>query len=383
MRINPLRSRRNIFALAMLVLAVAVVVIGITQRQSVANQLNVEAALRSVPTVAIVSPSTVAQSALQLPGRIEAWSRAPIYARVGGYLKDWNVEIGSAVKAGQVLAQIDTPELDQQLLQAQAELATAKSEAAQAQVTAQRWQSMLKSDSVSRQEVDERNNDLATRRSVVNARQANVDRMLALQRYKRIVAPFDGVVTARNTDVGALINVGMAAGGELFVISDTRRLRVYVNVPQRQVAMIQSGSPAQVSVPERPGKTYAATVQSLSRAVDTGSGTMRVQLSLNNDIGELLPGAFATVRFEPQAQTAAIGLPPGALIIGKEGVQVATVDPQGVVALKAVTIARDHGSFIELSNGVTGQDKVIANPPDGLDNGDQVRIASAETEAGK
>ncbi|MFH0022909.1 efflux RND transporter periplasmic adaptor subunit [Pseudomonas fluorescens] len=371
------------FMLAALSAAVAVVVIGITHRQSIANQLEVEAALRSVPTVAVVSPTAVIQGVLQLPARIEAWSRAPIYARVGGYLKDWSVDIGSPVKAGQVLAQIDTPELDQQLLQAQAELATAKSEAAQALVTAQRWQSMLKSDSVSRQEVDERTNDLATRRSVVNARQANVDRMLALQRYKRIVAPFDGVVTARNTDVGALINVGMATGGELFVVSDTRRLRVYVNVPQRQVAMIQPGSRALVSVPERPGKTYAATVQSLSQAVDIGSGAMRVQLSLNNDVGELLPGAFATVRFESQAQAAAIGLPPGALIIGKKGVQVATVNSQGVVALKSVTVARDHGTFIELADGISGLDQVIANPPDGLGSGDQVRIASAKTEAAK
>lgn len=381
MGIDSPRSHRKLFALAALAAAFGVVAIGITHRQSVANQLQDEAVLRSIPTVALVSPTTVTQGILQLPGRIEAWSRAPIYARVGGYLKDWSVDIGSAVKTGQVLARIDTPELDQQLLEAQAELATAKSEAAQAQVTAQRWQSMLKSDSVSRQEVDERTNDLATRRSLVNARQANVDRMLALQGYKRIVAPFDGVVTARNTDVGALINVGMATGGELFVVSDIRRLRVYVNVPQRQVALIQPGSRALVTVPERPGKTYAATVQSLSQAVDIGSGAMRVQLSLNNDVGELLPGAFANVRFESQAQASAIGLPPGALIIGKKGVQVATVDPQGVVALRSVTIARDHGTFIELAEGVTGQDQVIANPPDGIDSGDQVRIAAAKPEA--
>jgi RND family efflux transporter MFP subunit len=201
--------------------------------------------------------------------------------------------------------------------------------------------------------------------------------VLALQRYKRIVAPFDGVVTARNTDVGSLINVGMTRGSELFVVSDTQKLRVYVSVPQRQVALIRAGGEAQLSVPERPGKTYAAVVQSLSQAVDTDSGAMRVQLSVNNDSGELLPGAFASVRFDTRAAAQNLGLPPSALIVGKSGVQIATVDTDGRVQLKPVTITRDHGSVIEFANGIAREDKVIANPPDGLASGDQVKIAAA------
>jgi RND family efflux transporter MFP subunit len=377
------RSRPKLFALAALALAVSAVALGLTNRHSVADELAQQAEQRSIRSVAVVAPAIVTQTALQLPARIEAWSRAPIHARVSGYLKHWSVDIGGSVKAGQVLAEIETPELDQQLLQAQAELATARSEAAQAATTAQRWQSMLKSDSVSRQEVDERTSDLTSKRSVVNARQANVDRVLALQRYKRVVAPFDGVVTTRNTDVGALINVGTASGSELFVVSDVQRLRVYVNVPQRQLALIQPGSEAQVSVPERPGKFYPATVQSLSRAVDIGTGAMRVQLSVNNDAGELLPGAFATVRFEATALSNSIGLPPGALIIGKNGVQVATVNEQGRVSLKQVTVARDYGTVIELNEGIARADRVIANPPDGIGDGDQVKVVNSQPEGAK
>jgi RND family efflux transporter MFP subunit len=383
MRTESSRSRRPLFALAAIGIAVAIVVTGLISRHLQAEQLEGLAAQQGVATVAVVAPSAMAVGALQLPGRIEAWSRAPIYARVSGYLKHWTIDIGSPVKAGQVLAEIETPDLDQQLLQAQAELATARSEATQAANTAQRWQSLLKSDSVSRQEVEERVSDLAVKRSRVNALQANVDRVKALQRYKRIVAPFDGVVTARNTDVGSLINVGMTRGSELFVVSDIQRLRVYVSVPQRQVALIRAGSQAQLIVPERPGKTYAATVQSLSQAVNTESGAMLVQLSVGNVSGELLPGAYANVRFETTGAPDGIGLPPSALIVGKSGVQIATVDASGRVQLKKVTIARDHGTVIELAEGVQRNDQVIANPPDGLASGDQVRIAGAAKDGAK
>lgn len=370
------RSRRPLFALAAIGVAVAIVASGLFKRHSQAEQLQERAAERGVATVALVSPTVVAPAALQLPGRIQAWARAPIYARVSGYLKHWSVDIGDPVKAGQVLAEIETPDLDQQLLQAKAELATARSEEAQAATTARRWESLLKSDSVSRQEVEERTSDLASRRSVVKARQANVDRVQALQRYTRLVAPFDGIVTARNTDVGALINVGMTPGSELFVVSDVHRLRVYVSVPQRQVASIRVGDAAQVSVPERPGKSYAASVQSLAQAVDIGSGSMLVQLTVDNPAGELLPGAYASVRFESADAGETIGLPPAALIIGKDGVQVATLGADDVVQLKPVSIARDHGTLVELAGGLERDARVIGNPPDGLRSGDKVRIAA-------
>lgn len=372
------RPKQRIFALAAVAVAIAVVAAGLIDRHLHAEQLDQRAADQSVPTVAVGTPAAAAGGVLELPARIEAWSRAPIYARVSGYLKQWNVDIGTPVKAGQVLGVIETPDLDQQLLQARAELATARSNAALATTTSQRWQSLLATDSVSKQEADEKAGDLAAKQSAVNALQANVDRVQALQRYTSLVAPFEGVVTARNTDVGALIGVGGTPGSELFVVSDIRRLRVYVNVPQRQVAQVRPGAVAQITVPERPGRTYAAKVQSLSQSISAGSGAMLVQLAVDNAAGELLPGGFASVRFDAQTDGAGLSVPPGALIFGKNGVQVATLDKADRVQLKQVTIARDLGNSVELATGLGKDDRVIQNPPDGVSNGDQVRVASAD-----
>ncbi|OWQ83110.1 efflux transporter periplasmic adaptor subunit [Roseateles aquatilis] len=384
--------RFKLIATVAVVVALAVVVVGLLARRSRAEQLQDIAADRGQPTVALIAPRPLTGAGLELPARIEAWSRAPIYARVSGYLKRWNVDIGGKVKAGQLLAEIETPDLDQQLMQAKAELATARSNAVLAATTARRWQGLLESDSVSRQEVDERTGDMAAKQSMVNALQANVDRIEALKRFTLLTAPFDGVVTTRNTDVGALINIGGAPGSELFVVSDTRKLRVYVNVPQRQVAQVRPGAKAELTVPERPGQRFAATVQSLSQAINTGTGAMLVQLMVDNDHDELLPGGFATVRFEGAGATAAstassstqaagVSLPPGAVIIGKDGVQVATVDAQSRVRLRKVTIARDMGTRIELGAGLTANDRVIENPPDGLAEGDTVRVAQPSASA--
>ncbi len=380
MRSDRFRLRSGpLAAVVAISVATLVVIAGLSMRSSRAAQLKDEAIARGVPTVALVSPTRLPSAGLELPARIEAWSRAPIYARVSGYLARWRVDIGSPVKAGQVLGEIETPELDQQLLQARAELATARSNVSLAASTAQRWQSLLASDSVSKQEVDERAGDLAAKQSVVNGLLANVDRVQALKRYTRLVAPFDGVVTARNTDVGALINVGGSAGSELFVVSDVRRLRVYVSVPQRQIAGVRVGAKAQLVVPERTGQTFEATVQSMARAIDSGTGAMLVQLAVDNAAGELLPGGFASVRFDAATVGAGgLSLPPGALIFGKNGVHVATVGPGDRVALKRVTVARDLGNVIELADGLSETDRVINSPPDGVANGDAVRVATAQ-----
>ncbi len=372
------RPKQRVFVLAAVALAIAVVAAGLVDRHLHAEQLDQRAAAQAVPTVAVGVPVPTAGGALELPARIEAWSRAPIYARVSGYLKQWNVDIGAPVKAGQVLGVIETPDLDQQLLQAKAELATARSNAALATTTSQRWQALLATDSVSKQEADEKAGDLSAKQSAVNALQANVDRVQSLQRYTSLVAPFDGVVTARNTDVGALIGVGGTPGSELFVVSDIRRLRVYVNVPQRQVAQVRQGALAEITVPERPGRTYAAKVQSLSQSISTASGAMLVQLAVDNTAGELLPGGFASVRFDAKADAAGLSVPPGALIFGKQGVRVATVDSTDRVRLKQVTIARDLGASVELAGGLGKDDRVIQNPPDGVSEGDPVRVALAD-----
>jgi len=373
-------SRRTltIAALVLLLAAGAVVVEGILARRSLAAQLRERAAAAVVRTVAVIAPSAAAGSAtLELPGRIEAHARAPIYARTSGYLKRWTVDIGARVKAGQLMAEIETPDLDQQLLQARAELATAKSGAALAASTSKRWQALLATDSVSRQEAEEKAGDLANKQSVVNALQANVDRVQALKRFTRIVAPFDGVVTARSTDVGALINAGGTPGTELFVVSDLSRLRVYVSVPQAWVAAIKPGTKARLSVPEQPGRLFGATVQSLSQAISAGSGSMLVQLAADNAEAGLLPGGFATVRFELPRAAGTLSIPPGALIAGKAGPRVATVGADGTVRIKPVTVARDLGASIEIATGLSVDDQVIDSPPDGIENGDRVLVAQA------
>ena len=375
-------KRPLVFAAIALAVAGAVVAGGLATRHSQAEQLKEMAAAQAVPTVNLVAMKDIAGTPLALPARIEAWSRAPIYARVSGYLARWNVDIGAPVKAGQVLAVIETPDLDQDLRQAQAQLAVARSNLALAESTAKRWQSLVAQNAVSKQEADEKQGDFISKQSNAAALQASVERQQALKRYTQLVAPFDGVVTARNTDVGALVNAGSggtagsSAGSELFVVSDLRRLRVYVQVPQRQVAQIHPGSTARVSVPERPGVTYQAKVQSLAQAINAGSGTMLVQLAVENPKGELLPGAFATVQFDEAAVAGdAVAIPPGALIMGRNGIQVAVLDAGNRVRIKKVTIARDLGNVIQLGDGVTKADRIIDSPPDGLADGDQVKVA--------
>ena len=275
---QPSRRTLSLVLLGLLVVAMIVVAAGVVSRRSLAESLRERADAQAVRSVVVISPAPAGvAAALDLPGRIEAWSRAPIYARVSGYLKSWSADIGTPVKAGQLLAEIETPDLDQQLLQAQAELATATANAALAEMTAKRWQDLFASGMVASQGVEEKNGDLAAKMSVVRGLQANVERNQTLKRFTRIIAPFDGVVTVRATDVGALINVGGAPGSELFVVSDMHKLRVYVSVPQSLVSMLRPGSRATLTVPERPGKPYAAVVQSMSRAISSATGSMLVQ----------------------------------------------------------------------------------------------------------
>jgi membrane fusion protein, multidrug efflux system len=371
-------SRRTLWLAGMVLLglAVLVVVIGVVSRLSQAARLGERANAQVTRTVVVISPAAAGEAAaLELPARIEAWSRAPIYARVSGYLKAWKADIGAPVKAGQLLAEIETPELDQQLLQAQAELATAKANAELAANTAKRWQDLLASGMVAKQAVDEKTGDFTAKQAAVRASAANVERNLALKRFTRIVAPFDGVVTARNTDVGALINVGGAPGTELFVVSDTRKLRVYTSVPQNLVSMLRAGAQAELTVPERAGKRYAATVASMSNAINTSSGSMLVQLSVDNSAGELLPGGFASVSFAIARAAGTLSVPPSAMIFDKSGIHVATVGPGDKVVLKRVTVLRDLGTSIEIASGLLLTDRVIESPPDGVENGDVVVVA--------
>lgn len=360
--------------LAAAVVAALVVAGGLASRASGHARLKQWTEAQATPSVSVITPAGAdATTALQLPARLEAHARAPIHARVSGYLKSWKVDIGTSVKAGQLLAEIEAPDVEQQLLQAKADLASAQANAALAETTARRWQSMLGSDSVSQQEVDEKNGDLKAKRALVNAAQANVERLQATQNFTRIVAPFDGVVTARDTDVGALIN-GSGAGAELFVVSDTSRLRVYVNVPQSYAGSIAAGSKARLSVPEQAGRSYEAKVEAFSQAVNAATGTTLIQLSVDNPGGALLPGGYATVSFDLPQNSTALQVPASALIFDQAGLRVATVGAGDKVEFKPVTIARDLGRSVEIAGGLSVSDRVIETPPDGVAEGDAVHI---------
>jgi RND family efflux transporter MFP subunit len=359
--------------------AIAIVATGLVTRASGNARLREWTAAQAKPTVAVVAPSASGdRGTLDLPGRLEAYSRAPIYARVSGYLKSWSADIGAKVKAGQVLAEIEAPDLDQQYLEAKANLATAEANAALAATTAKRWQELLRTGAVSKQDVDEKAGDLAAKRAIVNAAKADLERLQALKNFTRILAPFDGVVTARNTDVGALINVGSSQGQELFVVSDTKRLRVYVSVPQTYVPSIPAGTKATITVPEHPGRSYTATVEASSQAVAAASGSMLMQLGLDNAAGDLLPGGFANVSLELPADANALSIPSSALMFDKDGLRVATLGKDDRIVLKKVTIARDFGQTIEIGSGLAADDRVIRNPPDGIQDGDAVRVAESK-----
>jgi len=370
------RSRRGIKVAAVALLAgLATAFFGITGRETTFAQLKQKAIERSVPTVSVALPTkSNGQVTLKLPGRLEANARAALFARVSGFVASWKADIGASVKAGDILAEIEAPDLDQQLAQAQSDLVNAEAAAQLSSVTNQRIQALVANSTVSRQSGDEKASDVMVKRAQVKSAQANVARLQALAQYKHVVAPFDGTITARNTDVGALINAGSTTGSELFVISDTRRLRLYVNIPQNYVPSVKPGTPAQIIVPERPAKFYGARVESGSGAVDVASGTMRTQLVVDNLDHELIPGAYATVQMDITGSTQSFSVPASAVIFDKSGLRVATVDNAETIVFKAVSIARDLGSVVELASGITATDRIVQSPPDDLREGDHVKV---------
>ena len=373
------RRKLGIFGIVAGIAAVLVVVTGIRAREDSSAKLREWTDEQAIPTVAVVLPDArVLNATLDLPGRLEAYYRAPIFARVSGYLKSWSADIGAKVKAGQAIAEIEAPDLDQQLLQARADLASQEASAKLSEATLTRRKSLIASNFVSMQEIDERSADLSNKKAAVNSGQANVERLEALAGYKKITVPFDGVVTARDTDVGALINAGGGSGPPMFVISDISKLRVYVNVPQSYVPAIRIGAKARISMPEYPNRTFDATVEASSQSVDISSGTTRMQLALDNPNGELMPGGYANVRMGLERDAVPLHIPASALIFNGSGLRVATVGVDDKVRFKAVTIARDLGKDIELGSGISADDRVIVAPPDGLADGDQVRVAGAK-----
>jgi membrane fusion protein, multidrug efflux system len=364
--------------------ALLVVMTGIRAREDSSAKLREWTDTQAIPTVAVVLPDARALNAtIDLPGRLEAYYRAPIFARVSGYLKSWSADIGAQVKAGQVIAEIEAPDLDQQLLQARADLASQEASARLSEATLNRRKTLIASNFVSMQEIDERTADLSNKQAAVNAGQANVERLEVLAGYKKITAPFDGVVTARDTDVGALINAGGGSGPAMFVVSDIKKLRVYVSVPQNYVPAIRIGAKAVISMPEYPNRTFAAIVEASSQSVDANSGTTRMQLALDNPNSELMPGGYANVRMSLARDALPLHIPASALIFNQNGLRVATVGSDDKVLFKTVKIARDLGRDIELASGVSPDDRIITAPPDGIADGDQVRVVSTNGKPAK
>ncbi len=373
----PTASRRRLtlglFAVAVLLLVVLVA--GTATRVIARQNLHAQTEDDAIPTVSVVHPTAPHGDTLVLPARLDAWALAPVYARTNGYLRRYYADIGTQVRAGQVLADIDTPEVDAQLAAAKAALATADAQLDLAATTTQRWSKLLAQNAVSKQDADERRGDFAARQAQRNEALAEVSRLQALTSFKQIVAPFDGVVTSRSTDIGALIVAGTPSSTPLFTVADTSRLRVYVSVPQSYVALIHAGMHAHLAVPEYPGRTFVADLDRSSGSVDPRSGAMLVQLVYDNAAGLLKPGGYADVTFDlPAVYAGGVLIPASSLLFRQEGTGVAIASVDGVVTIHPITIVTDFGTELQISSGARADDWVIDNPPDSIETGDRVRL---------
>ncbi|WP_189042767.1 efflux RND transporter periplasmic adaptor subunit [Aliidongia dinghuensis] len=371
----PSARRLLAFGAAALVVAGAILARGLIERARTRSALDTWTNDQAVQTVALAKiEQNAAFRTLSLPGTIQPYNRAAIYARVSGYLKSWNEDIGAHVTTGQQLASIDTPDLDQQLDQAKADLASAEANAALADLTAKRWRALVASQAVAQQAVDEKAGDAAAKKAVAEAARANVRRLEALEAFKNVVAPFDGVVTARKTDIGALINAGSGAGQELFEIADLHKVRIYVQVPQAFTAELHPGLKAKFVLPENPGQPYDATLVTTSNAVDSGSRSMLVELQADNPDGRLAAGTYCEVQFQVPGDPHVVRLPATALVPVDKGVEVAVVGPDDKVAMTPIKLGRDFGDTVEVTAGLKPTDRVIDSPAETLQAGDAVRV---------
>jgi RND family efflux transporter MFP subunit len=372
-----LRHKIRRYSLILLVVALSLAAWGELSRVRARSSLGKESAAAAIPAVITVTPNrTSLGEELVLPGTVQAYIEAPIYARTSGYLKDWRTDIGTQVTKGQLLGEIETPEVDQQLSQAQADLATARANESLSNTTNVRWKGLLATESVSKQDADEKAGDAAAKEAAAASAAANVARLRELESFKRVVAPFSGVITARNTDIGALINAGQSAGAELFRIADVHKLRIYVQVPEAYAAATSPGLEAELRFAEQPNKAFTAKTVRTSNALDPTLRTLQVELELDNAHREVFPGAYAEVHFKLPASAESLRLPANTVLFRAAGLQVATLDGQKRVKLKSIVQGRDFGNTIEIVSGLEPNDVVILNPPDSLTDGVLVRIAS-------
>src|SRR5271154_1589895 len=367
--------------LLLAVVAIAVAYVGISGRRHDGEKLKQWTDDQAIPTVALVSPQEGGGAReIVLPGNVEAFETASIHGQVSGYVSEWRKDIGANVHQGDVLAVIDTPELDQRIAVAQGELAKAKANLALARVTADRWNSLRSSAAVSQQAVDEKDGDAHAKAAEVDAAQSNIDRLKALKAFANIVAPFDGVVTARNLDIGSLVRADSNDGAALFSVADIHQMRIYVPVPESYAASLKDGMKATLGLPEYPDRKFEATISTTSHAIDQKSRTLLVELIADNKDGALSPGAFTRAHFEIPPEPNAMALPARALLLRDNVLEVATVGLDNRIALKKVRIARDLGTQVEITGGMRQDERIVANPPDSIADGEEVRVMEAAGE---
>jgi RND family efflux transporter MFP subunit len=362
---------------ALIFIVLIIMIWGVADRVLTRDKLAATTARDAIATVVTTKPTPgPATEALVLPGSVQALVEAPIYARTSGYLKSWKTDIGTTVKKGQLLAEIDSPEVDQQLRQAKADLATATALYQIAKTTDVRWQGLLVSESVSPQDAEQKASDAAAKKAALQSAEANVARLRELESFKRVVAPFNGTVTVRNTDVGALINAGQSAGNALFNIADMHRLRIYVAVPESYATAAKPGVKAELFFTEHQGRAFPATITATSQSLDLNSRTLKVELQIDNEKHELLAGAFAEVHFKLAPTVNTLRIPVNSLLFRATGMQVACVGADHLVKLQKIVPGRDFGTEIEVLSGVSASDNIIINPPDSVMDGVEVRIAT-------
>jgi RND family efflux transporter MFP subunit len=359
--------------------AVFLVAIGLLTRFSSKAGLRDRAEAAAIPTVTVAEPQPGPPiEDVVLPGEVRGFLETPIYARTNGYIKSWRTDIGTRVKSGELLAVIESPEIDDQLRQADADLKTAQANAVVARSTSDRVAGLVATRSVSKQEGEDRAAAAAATASLVESNRANVSRLKQLQGFEQVTAPYDGVITARETDVGNLINAGSGPGAELFRMADTHQLRTYVDVPQSYAGEIRVGTKAELIFPEHPDKTYPASVARTASALEVQARTLRVELDVDNATGELLPGGFTSVHFKLPAQSQVVRVSGNTLLFRAEGLRVATVDADNKISLRPVRLGRDFGTTVEIVSGVTSNDRVVLNPPASIEDGDKVNVLKSD-----
>jgi RND family efflux transporter MFP subunit len=377
-------SRRSLLTAATAAVLLASIVVGYgfisraQSKQEVVQWTNTQA----IPAVALVQPTPASpHQTLTLPGNIQPYNRAAIFARVNGYVKSWDHDIGSPVKAGQALAAIDAPDLDQQLSQAKATLASVRANLQIASLTANRNNILLQKQIVAQQLADQTAADATAKEAVVDANEANVRQLEAMQSFKTLAAPFDGVVTARNVEIGQLISPG-GSGPPLFEVSDLHRVRIFVQVPQSFSAGLVPGLKATFEMPQYPGVQFDATLSHISKSINATSHSMQVELQADNAAGKFFGGSYCNVHFELPTDANLVTIPSTALVTGNQGTQVDTLDSNNKVVLKNVQLGRDLGDSVEIIAGLSPSDRIINSPPETLAAGDTARVASAAPQAG-